>query len=107
MIHHVHNMVGLSPDQSSWLDPRVGYRIVNDQSCEAWRGLPVKSLKRLLESDSVTARLYGVRTAYSMGPAAKSILKDIRKLERDEDPDVRAMARRVMCQAREAGWTRD
>jgi hypothetical protein len=61
----------------------------------------------LLESDSVTARLYGVTTAYSMGPAAKSILRDVRKLENDQDPEVRAMAERVMRQAREAGWTRD
>jgi hypothetical protein len=99
-------MVGLSPDQSGWFDPRIGYWVENDQSCEAWRGLPAKSLKMLMESDSVTARLYGVRTAYSMGPAAKSILKDVRKLENDEDPEVRAMAQRVMCQAREAGWTR-
>jgi hypothetical protein len=107
MRHHAQQVVGLSPDQSDWLDPRVGYRVVNDQSCEVWRGLPAKSLRMLLESDSVIARLFGVTTAYSMGPAAKSILKDVRKLERDEDPEVRAMAERVMRQAREAGWTRD
>jgi hypothetical protein len=108
MRHHASRSVAFHQRQEDWFRPLIGLEPSNgDQFPELARTLPTKALAKLLESDSAGTRLMGVRTAYAMGPAAKSILGGIRKLETDDDPEVRVWARRTMCQAREAGWTRD